>query len=94
MSISNRRHNNRRKGSALLAVLWLSAALSAIGDERSVVEVLGTIVSAHVAESMNQLNSLTDCTADQLEARVGQCVDGWYDRLSTDLIYKEQNNAN
>jgi len=30
MSISNRRHNNRRKGSALLAVLWLSAALSAI----------------------------------------------------------------
>jgi methyl-accepting chemotaxis protein len=72
----------------------LSAALSANGDGRDVTEVLSTIIAAHVAESMNQLNLLTDCTADQLETKVTQCVDNWYDRLSTDLLYKELTNAN
>jgi hypothetical protein len=37
----------------------------------------------HVAESLRQLDALTDCTADQLEAKVGECVDRWHEERVT-----------
>ena len=38
-----------------------------------------TIVESHITESLRQLDALCDCQADELAAKVGECVDKWHD---------------
>ena len=42
--------------------------------------VPGGIVTDHIAESLRQLESLTDCTAEELPAKVESCVATWHER--------------
>lgn len=37
----------------------------------------------HIAESLRQLDALTDCTAEELESKVGECVDRWHEERIT-----------
>jgi hypothetical protein len=41
------------------------------------------IVESHIAESLKQLDALTDCTADQLAAKVDECVSKWHEERAT-----------
>jgi HK97 family phage portal protein len=41
------------------------------------------LVNEHVRESLRQLDALCDCTADQLAAKVDECVSKWHEERAT-----------
>ena len=43
----------------------------------------GAFVAGHIAESIRQLDALCDCQADELAAKVGECVDKWHEERAT-----------
>jgi hypothetical protein len=42
-----------------------------------------TITTAHVTESLRQLDALTTCTADELAGKVDACVERWHEERVT-----------
>jgi hypothetical protein len=42
-----------------------------------------TVAETHIKESLRQLDALTDCTADQLAAKVDECVSKWHEERAT-----------
>jgi HK97 family phage portal protein len=42
-----------------------------------------TVADDHIKESLRQLDALTDCTADELPAKVDECVSKWHDERAT-----------
>jgi len=61
----------------------VSVFLTATGDVRQPSEVVSSITSSHVTESLRQLDSLLDCTADELPSKVEACLSTWHDERAT-----------
>lgn len=57
----------------------VSVCLAAAGDPRNPAEVVQTITTSHVQESLRQLDSCMDCLPDELPAKVDQCVSSWHE---------------
>ena len=61
----------------------VTLVLSVTGDTRQPAEVVKTLAAAHVATSLEQLDVLLDCTADQLGDKVNECVSRWHEERTT-----------
>jgi len=57
--------------------------LSAAGDGREALAVVKTLASTHTAESIKQLDALLDCQAEELPAKVDECVSKWHEERAT-----------
>ena len=64
----------------------LAVVLSINGDARTPESLAETIAGDHVRESLRQLDLLLDCTADQLTAKVDECVSKWHEERTTVTI--------
>ena len=54
----------------------LAGPLAAVCDNANV----ETVIAEHVAESQRQLDGLLDCKAEELAAKVDECVSKWHER--------------
>lgn len=59
------------------------AVLTADKREPAADYAVGKFTDEHIAESLKQLDALCDCTADELSARVDQCLSTWHDERAT-----------